>query len=62
MGRRMVTLLTGLMAMPMAVAFLDTYAVKLNTPPFWIIVAAVLVLAIQDFVLSLRNVDNDAMG
>ena len=48
-------LVTGLIGITLVVVFLGNYAVKLASIPLWIIIVAVLTMAIADFVQSLRN-------
>ena len=50
----MANLITGLVGIVLAVVFLGTYAITLNELPLWLIIVGVLLLAVADFVLSLR--------
>ena len=51
----MMNLVTGLIGITLVVVFLGNYAVKLASIPLWIIIVAVLTMAIADFVQSLKN-------
>jgi membrane protein implicated in regulation of membrane protease activity len=50
----MINLVTGLIGIALVVVFLGNYAVALFSIPLWIIIVAVLAMAIADFVQSVR--------
>jgi len=55
----MSNLISGLIAISLVTVFLVFYAVKLHSYPLWIIIFAIMCLAISDFVQSVREDRNN---
>lgn len=51
----MVSLITAAIGGLLVVVYLGYYAVTLNQLPLWIVIVGVLVMAITDFVLTVRD-------
>jgi len=58
----MTNLLTGLLAMLMLLVFLGDYAVRIGSVPLWIIIVGVLMLALYDFLQSVRGGNGNSRG
>lgn len=54
----MVRVITGLIGVVLVVVFLGYYAYMIGSIPLWMIVVAILVLVIADYVQSTRNREN----
>ncbi|MFQ5760089.1 MAG: hypothetical protein ACE5HM_03850 [Acidiferrobacterales bacterium] len=54
----MVRLITGLIGVVMVVVFLGYYAYMIGSIPLWLIIVAILAMAIADYVQSLRTDEN----
>lgn len=51
----MISLATSAIAAILIVVYLGYYAVRLNQIPLWLVIVAVLAMAITDFVLTARD-------
>lgn len=58
----MLYLVTGLVGMALMVIFLGYYAVTLDAIPLWIIIIAVLIMAVWEFAESARSSNRDQDG
>ena len=51
----MVNAITGFIGFVLVAAFLGLYAVKLNALPLWIIIGAILLMVLTDYVISFKE-------
>jgi len=51
----MISVITSTIAGIIIVVYLGYYAVRLNQLPLWIVIGAVLIMVISDFVLTARD-------
>ena len=51
-------MITGLVGVALSVVFLGNYALQINSLPLWLIICAVLLMVIVDYLQSLRQNGN----
>ena len=56
----MANLIAGLIAVLLIIVFLGNYAVTLNSVPLWVIIVAVLMMILIDYVGSLRKGEQES--
>lgn len=56
----MVNAITGLIGLTMVTVFLGYYVIRLNEIPLWIIIGAVLIMIVVEYVQSVRGTDQNS--
>ena len=56
----MVNAITGLIGLTMVTVFLGYYVIRLNEIPLWIIIGAVLIMIVVEYVQSVRGADQNS--
>jgi purine-cytosine permease-like protein len=56
----MVNAITGLIGLIMVSVFLGYYVIRLNEIPLWIIIGAVLIMIVVEYVQSVRGADQNS--